>query len=103
MQTAESDKEELEKQVESMRKELSSRDSRPGPPPPDQELKMSNNLGSKIIDIDIDVNIISWDAMIQIQCSKKNHPTARLMAALKDLDLDVHYTSILVVNDLLIQ
>ncbi|EEF42418.1 transcription factor MYC2 [Ricinus communis] len=103
LQTAESDKEELEKEVESMKKEFLSKDSRPGSPPPDKELKMSNNHGSKAIDMDIDVKIIGWDAMIRIQCSKKNHPAARLMAALKDLDLDVHHASVSVVNDLMIQ
>ena len=42
-------------------------------------------------------------AMGRIQCSKKNHPAARLMAALKDLDLEVHHASVSVVNDLMIQ
>ncbi|KDP34321.1 hypothetical protein JCGZ_12669 [Jatropha curcas] len=102
LQTAESEKEELEKQVESIKKEFASKDSRPGPPPPDQELKMSSG-GSKLIEMDIDVKIIGWDAMIRIQCCKKNHPAARLMAALKELDLDVHHASVSVVNDLMIQ
>ncbi|CAN0842887.1 Transcription factor MYC1 [Linum grandiflorum] len=53
--------------------------------------------------MDIDVKIIGWDAMIRIQCSKRNHPAARLMAALKELDLDVHHASVSVVNDLMIQ
>ena len=54
--------------------------------------------------MDVDVKIIGWDAMIQIHCSKKKHPAAtRLMAALKDLDLDVHHASVSVVNDLMIQ
>ncbi|XP_065877463.1 transcription factor MYC2-like [Euphorbia lathyris] len=99
LQNTESDKEELEKQVESMKKEFSKKDTRSGTPPPDQELKMSN----KSIEMDIDVKIIGWDVMIRIQCSKKNHPAARLMAALKELDLDVHHASVSVVNDLMIQ
>ncbi|KAF2316124.1 hypothetical protein GH714_041324 [Hevea brasiliensis] len=103
LQTAESDKEEMEKQVESMKEEFASKDSRPGPPPPDQELKMSNKHGSKAMEMDIDVKIIGCDAMIRIQCSKKNHPAARLMAALKELDLEVNHASVSVVNDLMIQ
>lgn len=104
LQMAETNKEELEKQVETMKKEFANKDSPAGPPPPsDQELKISNNEGSKLIDMDIDVKIIGWDAMIRIQCSKKNHPAARLMAALKDLDLDVHHASVSVMNDLMIQ
>ncbi|CAN0842033.1 Transcription factor MYC1 [Linum grandiflorum] len=53
--------------------------------------------------MDIDVKIIGWDAMIRIQCNKRNHPAARLMTALKELDLDVHHASVSVVNDLMIQ
>ncbi|CAL5429512.1 unnamed protein product [Camellia sinensis] len=103
LQTSESDKEEMRNQIESLKRELSLKESRfSGPPPPDQDLKMSNN-GTKLQDIDIDVKIIGWDAMIRIQCSKKNHPAARLMSALKELDLDVHHASVSVVNDLMIQ
>uniref|UniRef100_A0A2P2KBI0 Transcription factor n=1 Tax=Rhizophora mucronata TaxID=61149 RepID=A0A2P2KBI0_RHIMU len=102
LQTAESDKEELEKQVESIKKEFPGKDSRSRPPPPNQKLK-SNSHGSKTAEMDIDVRIIGWDAMIRVQCSKKNHPAARLMVALKDLDLDVNHASVSVVNDLMIQ
>ncbi|KAJ8754415.1 hypothetical protein K2173_002866 [Erythroxylum novogranatense] len=100
LQTAESDKEELEKHVESMKKEFANKDSRPLP---DQELKTPNSHGSKLIEMDIDVKIIGCDAMIRIQCSKRNHPAARLMTTLKELDLDVHHASVSVVNDLMIQ
>ncbi|XVE65296.1 hypothetical protein DITRI_Ditri07aG0169500 [Diplodiscus trichospermus] len=103
LQNADSEKEELQKQLEEMKKELARKESRSAPPPPDQDLNMSNNLGNKLIELDIDVKIIGWDAMIRIQCSKKNHPAARLMAALKELDLDVHHASVSVVNDLMIQ
>ncbi|CAN0842897.1 Transcription factor MYC2 [Linum grandiflorum] len=100
LQSTESEKEELEKQVESMMKK---------PPSSPSESKMSNNNNnnnnnmSTVIEMDIDVKIIGWDAMIRIQCSKRNHPAARLMAALKELDLDVHHASVSVVNDLMIQ
>lgn len=106
LQTTESDREDLQKQLDSTKKEFSNRDSRytgSGPPSGDQDHKKSNHHGSKLIDVDIDVKIIGWDAMIRIQCSKKNHPAARLMAALKELDLDVHHASVSVVNDLMIQ
>ncbi|XP_021895583.1 transcription factor MYC2-like [Carica papaya] len=103
LQSAESDKEDLQKQLEAIKKEFGNKESRPCPPPGDQELKMSNQAGTKSIEIDVDVKIIGWDAMIRIQCSKKNHPAARLMAALKELDLDVHHASVSVVNDLMIQ
>jgi transcription factor MYC2 len=100
LQSAESSKEELENQVESMKRELVSKDSSS---PPNQELKMSNDHGGRLIDMDIDVKISGWDAMIRIQCCKMNHPAARLMSALKDLDLDVQYANVTVMNDLMIQ
>ncbi|KAK9275463.1 hypothetical protein L1049_022730 [Liquidambar formosana] len=105
LQATESNKETLQSQVESLKKELLSKDSRYSSPPLDQDLKTSNTHhgSSKLIEMDIDVKIIGWDAMIRIQCSKKNHPAARLMAALKELDLDVHHASVSVVNDLMIQ
>ncbi|MCD7455019.1 COP9 signalosome subunit CSN2 [Datura stramonium] len=97
VQNSDSDKEDLMSQIESLRKELANKGSsnHPGPSPSNQDLK--------IVDMDIDVKVIGWDAMIRIQCSKKNHPAARLMAALKDLDLDLHHASVSVVNDLMIQ
>uniref|UniRef100_A0A5B7AKA4 Transcription factor n=1 Tax=Davidia involucrata TaxID=16924 RepID=A0A5B7AKA4_DAVIN len=99
LQNADSDREEMRSQMQSLKKELAtskeSQYSAPPPPPPDQDLKL--------IEMDIDVKIIGWDAMIRIQCSKMNHPAARLMSALKDLDLDVHHASVSVVNDLMIQ
>lgn len=103
LQNSDSKREELQKQLEEMEKELASKDSCSAQPPLDQDLKMSNNLANKLIELDIDVKIIGWDAMIRIQCNKKNHPAARLMAALKELDLDVHHASVSVVNDLMIQ
>ncbi|KAJ0052470.1 hypothetical protein Pint_03436 [Pistacia integerrima] len=85
---AESDKEDLQTQLESMKQEF--------------DLKMSSHA-SKLIDMDIEVKVIGWDAMIRIQSSKKNHPAAKLMAALKELDLEVHHASMSVVNELMIQ
>ncbi|CAI0472869.1 unnamed protein product [Linum tenue] len=97
LQSTESEKDELQKQVESLR------DQRP--PPDNQDLKSSNSssTNSSQIEMEIEVKIIGWDAMIRIQCSKRNHPAARLMAALKELDLDVHHASVSVVNELMIQ
>ncbi|MBA0584254.1 hypothetical protein Gorai_015076 [Gossypium raimondii] len=99
LQSADSEKEEMQSQLEALKKNLSSK----APPPHDQDLKISNHTGDKLIDLEIEVKIIGWDAMIQIQCSKKNHPAAKLMAALKELDLDVHHASVSVVKDLMIQ
>lgn len=98
LQNVESDKEELKRQLESQKKELSTKELK------NDNLKVSSHGGSiNVIDMDIDVKIIGWDAMIRVQCSKKNHPAAKLMVALRELDLDVHHASVSVVNDLMIQ
>ncbi|KAI3469150.1 hypothetical protein Pfo_025813 [Paulownia fortunei] len=103
VQSVESDKEDLRNQLESVKKGLAMKESRSATPPPDHDLKMSSHVGNMKIDMDIDVKIIGWDAMIRVQCSKKNHPAAKLMVALRELDLDVHHASVSVVNDLMIQ
>ncbi|XP_020216494.1 transcription factor MYC2 [Cajanus cajan] len=102
LQTLESDKDGLQKQLDGVKKELEKATESVSL----NHAVNSNNKSSSnqaLIDLDIDVKIIGWDAMIRIQCSKKNHPAARLMAALMELDLDVHHASVSVVNDLMIQ
>ncbi|KAI3453408.1 hypothetical protein Pfo_010071 [Paulownia fortunei] len=104
LQNVELDKEDLRTQLESQKKELSTKEARySAPPPPEHDLKISSHGGNTNVDMDIDVKIIGWDAMIRIQSSKKNHPAAKLMVALRELDLDVHHASVWVVNDLMIQ
>lgn len=106
LQITETDKEELKNQLDVTKKELLTKDSRQSSSStvsPPEDLKMANTIHPIMADLDIDVKIIGWDAMIRIQCSKKNHPAARLMAALKELDLDVHHASVSVVNELMMQ
>lgn len=97
----ETDKEGLRSQIESLRKELSNRESSRYR---ENELSRvsTSNFGS-ITDLDIDVKIMGRDAMIRVQCNKKNHPAAKLMLTLRELDLDVHHASVSVVNNLMIQ
>ncbi|CAI9784452.1 unnamed protein product [Fraxinus pennsylvanica] len=103
LQNIESVKEELKGQLESVKKELVNKEPRGSAPPSEQDIKKPNHGGNKIVDVDVEVKIIGWDAMIRVQSSKKNHPAARLMMAFKELDLDVHHASVSVVNDLMIQ
>ncbi|WOG90110.1 hypothetical protein DCAR_0209351 [Daucus carota subsp. sativus] len=100
VQASDSEKDELRNQVESLKRELASKETRGSA---EKDFKLSNGHASKLFDLDIDVKIIGWDAMIRVQSSKKNHPAARLMAALEDLDLDVSHASVSVVRDLMIQ
>ncbi|XP_021768190.1 transcription factor MYC2-like [Chenopodium quinoa] len=108
----ESEKEGLVAQVEELKKELLA--SRGGvgslnhhqqQPPPhfDNDIKVNGIEQQHLVDLEIDVKIVGWEAMIRVNCNKKNHPAARLMAALKELDLDVTHASVSVVNDLMIQ
>nr|AAL55713.1 putative transcription factor BHLH6 [Arabidopsis thaliana] len=65
---------------------------------------MSSSCSSiKPVGMEIEVKIIGWDAMIRVESSKRNHPAARLMSALMDLELEVNHASMSVVNDLMIQ
>lgn len=63
----------------------------------------NKQLDQPLIDLEIDVKIIGWDAMIRVNSNKKNHPAARLMTSLMELDLDITHASVSVVNDLMIQ
>ncbi|CAN8290278.1 unnamed protein product [Cochlearia groenlandica] len=68
------------------------------------DLSSSSSLTTiKPVGMEIEVKIIGWDAMIRVESSKRNHPAARLMSALMDLELEVNHASMSVVNDLMIQ
>ncbi|XP_047948414.1 transcription factor MYC2-like [Salvia hispanica] len=96
VQSVESDKEELRRELESTKR------STPAPAPAPAPTRPGQSSNAKI-DMEVDVKIIGWDAMIRVQCNKKNHPAAKLMVALRELELDVHHASVSVVNDLMIQ
>ncbi|TVU31564.1 hypothetical protein EJB05_23253 [Eragrostis curvula] len=96
MTALESDKETLQSQVEVLKKE---RDARPAP----QAGGFGHDAGPRCHAVEIDAKILGLEAMIRVQCHKRNHPSARLMTALRELDLDVYHASVSVVKDLMIQ
>ncbi|MBA0645946.1 hypothetical protein Goklo_013973 [Gossypium klotzschianum] len=53
--------------------------------------------------MEVDVKIIGSEAMIRVQCPDVNYPAARLMDALRDLELHVHHASVSTVNELVLQ
>ncbi|KFK31426.1 hypothetical protein AALP_AA6G110400 [Arabis alpina] len=59
--------------------------------------------GEKNAFSEIDVKIIGCDAMIRVESNKSNHPGARFMNALMDLEVEVNHASISVINHLMIQ
>ncbi|GJN20196.1 hypothetical protein PR202_gb07542 [Eleusine coracana subsp. coracana] len=93
----ESDKETMQSQIEALKKE---RDARPAAP---QGGGFGHDAGPRCHAVEIDAKILGLEAMIRVQCHKRNHPSARLMTALRELDLDVYHASVSVVKDLMIQ
>ncbi|KAJ0431485.1 putative transcription factor bHLH family [Helianthus annuus] len=101
VESSETEKEELRNQVDALTKELSNKDSRH---PSSGDVKTTTTAALiPRADLDVDVKVMGWDAMVRIQCSKKNHPAARLMGALMELELEVNHASVSVVNELMIQ
>ncbi|CAI9095357.1 OLC1v1031290C1 [Oldenlandia corymbosa var. corymbosa] len=102
LHNVESDREDLRSQVESLRKELASKESKHFTPA-HVDLKNGSNQGSRILNMDIEITMSNWEAVVRVQSNKNNHPAARVMGAFKDLDLEVIHASVSVVNDLMIQ
>lgn len=53
--------------------------------------------------LEMEVKIVGNDAMIRVQSENNSHPGARLMGALRDLDLRVHHASMSCVNEIMLQ
>lgn len=102
LQELKSSKSEVDKQLDAAKKEIEVLSNNPLPPQPPQDIEAKSSRNLTDLEI-VDVKIMGWDAMIRIQCSDNNHPAARLMNALQELDLKVNHASVSVVNDLMIQ
>ncbi|XP_074563693.1 transcription factor MYC2-like [Curcuma longa] len=87
LQSAEADKEALRDQMETVKKKH------------DPAAFMHGGCH----DMELEVKVLGSEAMIRVQCQKRNSPAARLMVALMELDLEVLYASVSVVKDLMIQ
>lgn len=112
VQDIESEKKELQAQIEATKKESSSshsafsgtnlgfiKDQSGSSQKPDVK-----RFGTKECSaLDLEVRILGPDAMIRIQSAKKNHPAARLMTSLQDLELEVHHASVSTVDELMLQ
>nr|XP_009623539.2 transcription factor MYC1 isoform X2 [Nicotiana tomentosiformis] len=61
----------------------------------DQELRPNSSL-------EVEVKIVGPDAMIRVQSENVNYPSAKLMSALRHLQLQVHHASISSVNNLML-
>uniref|UniRef100_A0A1D1XP17 Transcription factor n=1 Tax=Anthurium amnicola TaxID=1678845 RepID=A0A1D1XP17_9ARAE len=53
--------------------------------------------------MEFEVRVMDADAMIRVRSENADHPSARLMDALRDLDMQVHHASISCVKELMLQ
>ncbi|XP_047954673.1 transcription factor MYC2-like [Salvia hispanica] len=53
--------------------------------------------------VEVEVKIVGGDGMIRVQSDKSNYPAARLMNAIRDLELPLHHASMSCVNELMLQ
>lgn len=53
--------------------------------------------------LEVEVKIVGSDGMIRVQSDNTNHPAARLMNAIRDLELPVHHASMSCVKELMLQ
>ncbi|KAG6510527.1 transcription factor MYC2-like [Zingiber officinale] len=98
IQTLDAEKEELEAQVEALKLQHASAPARPS-----ERNHKATNGASRCLGVELEVKILGLEAMIRVQSQRRNHPAAKLTAALQELDLEVHYASVSVVKDLMIQ
>ncbi|XP_074570948.1 transcription factor MYC2-like [Curcuma longa] len=98
IQALDLEKEELHAQADAHKQQHASAPARPT----GYNLKATNGA-SRCFAVELEVKILGLEAMIRVQCQRRNHPAATLMAALQELDLEVHYASVSVVKDLMIQ
>lgn len=71
----------------------------PLPPPPPGPNSGTGGGGT----LELETKIVGPDAMIRVQSENHNHPSARLMGALRDLEFHVHHASMTSINDLMLQ
>ncbi|XP_062154022.1 transcription factor MYC2 [Alnus glutinosa] len=53
--------------------------------------------------LEVEIKIVGLDAMIRVQSENVNYPSARLLGALRDLELQIHHASMSCVNELMLQ
>lgn len=115
VQDSESHKKDLQSQLEALKKELVTRESsggfsasnfgllkNPSSDPSNLDVK-GLGLKNQCPNVELEVRILGREAMVRVQCPKKNHPVARLMVAFKELELEVHHASVSTVKELMIQ
>uniref|UniRef100_A0A0D6RAS0 BHLH domain-containing protein n=1 Tax=Araucaria cunninghamii TaxID=56994 RepID=A0A0D6RAS0_ARACU len=100
-QSLELERDELQAQIDTTKKELLMRSSKLGTKEAagHANIDLKDVSMGKIPGLDSEVRILGQEAMVKIQCAKHNHPVARLMTALQDLDLEVLHASVSTVKE----
>ncbi|WOL18986.1 transcription factor MYC2-like [Canna indica] len=100
VQAVEADKRRLQAELDALKLELDSAcpaiGNRQMPPPGHKSAAMCG-------EVEVEVKILGWEAMIRVQSDRRCHPAARLMVALCEMDLEVHYANVSAVKELMIQ
>ncbi|URE14076.1 hypothetical protein MUK42_10467 [Musa troglodytarum] len=97
----ESDKRKLQSELGAIKMERESGSGRQMPPAGPRTA--ASNRPGHCSEVEVEVKILGWEAMIRVQSDRRCHPAARLMMALRELDLEVYYANVSVVKDLMIQ
>ncbi|KAK8945687.1 Transcription factor MYC2 [Platanthera guangdongensis] len=98
LQKIENEKEEVESRIEALKKE-----HRGSSGQTQQDELTAASCHGRCTGVEIEVKILGAEAMIRVQSHRRNHPAARLMTALEDLELELYYASVSAVKDLMIQ
>ncbi|KAF5186294.1 Transcription factor myc4 [Thalictrum thalictroides] len=69
----------------------------------DDHYPRSNSDSTGLVKMEVEVRIHGLEAMIRVQCENMNHPSAKLMDALRALDFQVQHASVASVKDLMLQ
>ncbi|XAR70099.1 hypothetical protein NMG60_11026852 [Bertholletia excelsa] len=68
-----------------------------------EQFSRSSSSSCGFLGAEVEVKILGSEAMVRVQCLDMNHPSARLMDALRDLEFPVHHASVSKVNELVLQ
>ncbi|KAM2647735.1 hypothetical protein TB1_000954 [Malus domestica] len=68
-----------------------------------EQTRPPNSSASGSTGFETEVKIVGSDAMIRVQSANVNYPSARLMAALRDLEFEIHHASLSCMNELMLQ
>eukprot|EP00252_Welwitschia_mirabilis_P026808 TRINITY_DN8937_c0_g1_i1.p1 TRINITY_DN8937_c0_g1~~TRINITY_DN8937_c0_g1_i1.p1 ORF type:complete len:580 (-),score=80.08 TRINITY_DN8937_c0_g1_i1:226-1965(-) len=100
--TLQSERDHLQAEIESLRKQAMAMSARSANKDPTTTAAQSESKCvnmEKTHGLEADIRIIGQEAMMKIRSSKHNHPVAKLMSALQELDLEVVHANVSTVKE----